>query len=517
MGSLYDIGANYRGELGQGDTVDVTSLTQVGSDTTWSEINAGQLYVMAIKTDGTLWATGENGNGQLGLGDTTQITSFTQVGSLTTWSKIECGGWHTFAIKTDGTLWSTGRNNYGQLGLGDTTQRTSFTQVGSLTTWSDVFCGETHTFAIKTDGTLWSTGRNYNGQLGQGTSGAGADLTSFTQVGALTTWSKACGGKNHSLALKTDGTLWSTGYNAYGQLAQGDTTQRTLFTQIGALTTWSIISAGQYHSYAIKTDGTLWGAGANWYGELGVGDTSQKNSFTQEDSLSTSWTDVLGTDGFFALALQTKALYGTGKNNKYQLLDGTTTQRNSFTASTVTNAWKIAANSGNSVYDGSSYIIVTPLIPSRHRGNTSSGSVLFNGNQYVGDYNNGKIYKLDMDTYTDDGNAITRTRRTQIINQERNNVIHNKVEVDFEHGVGLDVAEGEDGENPQATLKWSDDEGNTWSNGISVDIGAYQQYGARAIWRRLGMSRNRIYELTIEEPVKVVITGSYADLKACRF
>jgi hypothetical protein len=148
---------------------------------------------------------------------------------------------------------------------------------------------------------------------------------------------------------------------------------------------------------------------------------------------------------------------------------------------------------------------------SRHRANTSTGCTLFNGKQYVGDYANGKIYELDMNTYNDDGAVITRVRRTQIINQDRNNVIHDKVEIDLEHGVGLSG-----GSNPQAMLKWSDDEGHTWSAGVSVGIGAYQQYGTRAIWRRLGKSRNRIYELTIAEPVKVVITGAYANLRACK-
>ena len=169
------------------------------------------------------------------------------------------------------------------------------------------------------------------------------------------------------------------------------------------------------------------------------------------------------------------------------------------------------------MYGSVFYIKTTIYTASRHKGNTSSGSVLFNGSQYIGDYANGKIYKLDMDTYTDDGLAIPRTRRTQIINKERVNVIHNKIEVDFEHGVGLDVAADADGYDPQATLKWSDDEGNTWSSGISVSIGKYEEDETRAIWRRLGMSRNRIYELTIEEPVKTIITGAYADLKACRF
>jgi len=135
----------------------------------------------------------------------------------------------------------------------------------------------------------------------------------------------------------------------------------------------------------------------------------------------------------------------------------------------------------------------------------------------MGHKSNGKIYSLNMDTYTEEGEAIKRIRRTQIINRERVNVMHHKIEIEFEAGVGLDVAEGEDGEDPQASLRWSDDGGNTWSDARTVDIGEYQKWGTRAIWRTLGKSRNRIYELTIEEPVKCVIIGAYSDLKACRW
>ena len=138
--------------------------------------------------------------------------------------------------------------------------------------------------------------------------------------------------------------------------------------------------------------------------------------------------------------------------------------------------------------------------------------VLFAGKTLIGDKSNGKIYYLDMNTYTDNGQPIARIRRTQIINKEKVSVLHNRIEVEFEPGVGLEV-----GGDPQATLKWSDDGGNTWSSGRSVDIGEYQQYGVRAIWRRLGKSRNRIYELTIEEPVKIILIGAYANIKACAF
>ena len=143
--------------------------------------------------------------------------------------------------------------------------------------------------------------------------------------------------------------------------------------------------------------------------------------------------------------------------------------------------------------------------------------VLFAGKTLIGDRSNGKIYYLDMNAYTDNGQPINRVRRTQIINKEKLNVLHNRLEIEFEPGVGLDVASGVDGHSPQAILKWSDNGGRTWSSGRSADIGKYKQYGTRAVWRLLGKSRNRIYELTIEEPVKVILIGAYANIKACTF
>ena len=103
------------------------------------------------------------------------------------------------------------------------------------------------------------------------------------------------------------------------------------------------------------------------------------------------------------------------------------------------------------------------------------GPVLFNDKMLVGDRVNGKIYALNPDTYTDNGSAITRIRRAQIINKERVNVIHHKIEINFQTGVGLASATCSEveaaGDDPQATLKWSDDGGNTWSDGISIAIG----------------------------------------------
>ena len=184
---LYSWGRNAIGQLGLGNITYYSSPKQVGTLTTWSDITAGGQSTAVIKTDGTLWAWGYNGFGQLGLGNTVDKSSPSQVGALTTWYSISSGSQFMAAIKTDGTLWSWGRNaTYGSLGLGDTVNRSSPVQVGALTTWYKVAAGYRFTIAVKTDGTLWSWGLNSQGQLGYG--GYSISRSSPVQVGALTTW-----------------------------------------------------------------------------------------------------------------------------------------------------------------------------------------------------------------------------------------------------------------------------------------------------------------------------------------
>jgi alpha-tubulin suppressor-like RCC1 family protein len=195
---------------------------------------------------------GYNVYGSLGQGNTTSMSSPVQVGALTTWLNVSAA-YHSSAVKTDGTLWSWGFNTYGNLGLGNsgsTTHRSSPTQVGALTTWSSiqVNSGGAHAMAMATDGTLWSWGYNTNGQLGDGTT---ISKSSPVQVGALTTWSSIGVGGSHSVAIKTNNTIWAWGYNGYGQLGLGNTTDRSSPVQIGTLTAWANVSAVANHTLAI--------------------------------------------------------------------------------------------------------------------------------------------------------------------------------------------------------------------------------------------------------------------------
>ena len=150
---------------------------------------------------------------------------------------------------------------------------------------------------VKTDGTFWTWGYGAFGVLGLGNQ---TYYSSPVQVGALTTWAKPTGGRNHTLASKTDGTIWAVGgQNTSGQLGLSDNTGRSSPVQIGSLTTWSesSISAGQYHSLALTTGGALYAWGSNGQGRLGDGTTTNRNSPVQIGALTT-WARCPAAMGF---------------------------------------------------------------------------------------------------------------------------------------------------------------------------------------------------------------------------
>lgn len=142
----------------------------------------------------------------------------------------------------------------------------------------------------------------------------------------------------------------------------------------------------------------------------------------------------------------------------------------------------------------------------RHRGNCCA---VFQGKVLVGDYENGQIYELDPENYTDNGQPIRRLRRCPHIVTDLQRQFFEEFQIQFQPGVGLQLGQGQD---PQAMLRWSSDGGSTWSNEYWVSIGRTGRYTNRAIWRRLGWSRDRIFEVVVTDPVKAVIIS--ANLKA---
>jgi hypothetical protein len=151
----------------------------------------------------------------------------------------------------------------------------------------------------------------------------------------------------------------------------------------------------------------------------------------------------------------------------------------------------------------------------RHRSNCSA---FFQNQVLVGDWENGQIYRLDPDNYTDNGQNIRRVRRCPHIVSDFQRQYFEELQIQFQPGVGLQgittppLNLETEGADPQAMLRWSNDGGSTWSNEHWAGIGKVGKYQNRIIWRRLGWSRDRIYEVVVTDPVKAVIIS--ANLKA---
>ena len=183
----------------------------------------------------------------------------------------------------------------------------------------------------------------------------------------------------------------------------------------------------------------------------------------------------------------------------------------------------------------------------RHRGNCCA---VFQGLVIIGDYENGKLYELDKTNYTDDGQNIRRLRRAPHLVTEFQRQYFDELQIQFQPGVGTTGAAGsvavvdantiylgdtytitaggtltieaekryilatqqisttQTTSNPQAMLRWSNDGGSTWSNEHWTSVGRIGKYTNRAIWRRLGTARDRIFEVSVSDPVNFVIISA---------
>lgn len=144
----------------------------------------------------------------------------------------------------------------------------------------------------------------------------------------------------------------------------------------------------------------------------------------------------------------------------------------------------------------------------RHRSNCHA---MFNGRHIVGDWQNGKLYEMSLDAYTDDGDSILRLRSCPVISQNQYRVFFTSLQVDIQAGVGTATGQAY---APKVMLRYSDDSGHTFSNRRTVTMGKTGEYSARARFNQLGAGRNRVFEVSVSDPVPVVILGAYADVTA---
>ena len=224
-----------------------------------------------IKSDGTLWAWGGNAFGGLGTGDLLPRELPVQVGSVTTWKSITSGSsLGAVALRQDGSLW-----HWGDYGIPFTPTPTQYTGSPAWAgPWDDFAAGDMHLLLLKNGSPgareLWAWGGNEYGMLGNGTAGPSAGSSVPIRIGSAL-WKSVGAGYGHSLAVKSDGTLWAWGLNDYGQLGKGDNVNRNVPTQVGAATDWVSVFCGSNNSYAVNASGELYAWGYNDFGQLGLG------------------------------------------------------------------------------------------------------------------------------------------------------------------------------------------------------------------------------------------------------
>ena len=208
-----------------------------------------------------------------------------------------------------------------------------------------IVAGGFHTVALKSDGTVWTWGDNFHGQLGDGTTLQG--LTP-AQVSGLAGVVAIAAGDSHTVALKNDGTVWTWGWNGNGQLGDGTYTDSYVPIRVPALSGVTGISSRGFNTVALMSDTTVRTWGANGYGQLGDGTTTNRNTPVQVTGL-TGVTFITAGDSHTVALMNDGTVRAWGSNNLGQLGDGTTTNKLYFTATGVSGVTAITSGGSHTV------------------------------------------------------------------------------------------------------------------------------------------------------------------------
>ncbi|WP_243467574.1 RCC1 domain-containing protein [Acetivibrio straminisolvens] len=343
------------------------------------QFQSGNAHSVILKNDGTVWVLGDNRRGQLGLSEVSSLNEPVMITGLTGVKSVTAGLEHTLALTEDGTLWAWG-NNY-SLQLIDYTERDPDTGERFINTpikvethsdvkyvtanysrtlvikndgtvWlhslppiknskdSDYISWEVkglvdikmadigigHIVTLREDGTVWTWGENVWGQLGNGAQ-QHHNIHSYSyfepsQAKNLTDVVAIAAGETHSVALKSDGTVWTWGGNFYGELGNGTTTYILEPRKVEGLEDIVAIDAGSSHTVALKADGTVWVWGKNSFGQLGNGTTMRSTVPVKVEGLNGVIGIYAGTECTIAYK-NDGTVWAWGKNDFGQLGDGT--------------------------------------------------------------------------------------------------------------------------------------------------------------------------------------------------
>ena len=319
-GRVWSVGCADNGKLGIGETEHTNKVYPVrgkngnGFLRDFVDISAGYKHGIAVKKDGSLWAWGHNSVGQ--LGDDSKVSTNVPVrvkgANGEDWMKNVVSAYAnastSMALKSDGTVYMWGNNDKGQLGDGTKTNRKTPVQVkgengqGYIGNIKQIATAEGCSLALSTDGTVWSWGDNQNGRLGDGTTNnryypskvLKADGSVLDHIESISVGYYFCA------AVDEQGAVWTWGRNDYGQLGHGDTEDSYYADpvyeegKVGRLYGVTAISCGRnYILMSRGADGSILASGYNQYGQFGNGRTGEQTVYPVEAFDSEIVKDVL--------------------------------------------------------------------------------------------------------------------------------------------------------------------------------------------------------------------------------
>ncbi|TKK79019.1 PASTA domain-containing protein [Herbidospora galbida] len=287
-------GLNSSGQFGNATTADSPVPTLVGR---LPGRPHGSARIRQVATGGT-FSAGINDRGVVFLwGELPGVVSSTtprEVTGLPFVSSVSVGDRHVLALDSDGTVWAWGDNTYRQLGDGTTVSRPIPIQVPGLTGVRGVSAGYRHSLAVKTDGTVWAWGHNGFAELGDGTTVNRPTPVRLTGVSDVLTAHASRSGV-HSAALKSDGTVWTWGSNASGQLGIGAAPRSYVPVRVPGVVNAQMVLPGERSTFAIA-EGRLYAWGDNTSGRLGDGTTLPRRTPVVTPIANLTWADP-GTGG----------------------------------------------------------------------------------------------------------------------------------------------------------------------------------------------------------------------------
>jgi alpha-tubulin suppressor-like RCC1 family protein len=283
-GLVFACGSNLYTECGDdAHYTDRSTFVQATGVSRAIAVAGGNSCAFALRSDGLVFAVGDGAAGKLGQNNLSRLSVFVQATGISQAVAISAYGDHALALRSDGLVYACGDNGTGRLGDGSTTSRRTFVQCLGISSAIAIANGNSHSVALRADGLVFSCGAGTHGKLGRHNT---SNFSSFVQATGISNAIAIAAGQDFTLALRSDGQVFACGYFAWGALGDGaGADNRSTFVQAVGLSHIVQIAAGQHHSLALRSDGTLWACGYGSGGQGGNGTTSNYASFVQASGI----------------------------------------------------------------------------------------------------------------------------------------------------------------------------------------------------------------------------------------